>query len=128
MNKYVLDAGIPVLTEVIAAPQQAMPPRHAIEPSAATAPDTVVPAELEGWIEDEWNRMARQISGQILQQLMTRLDSAIEQQVRDSLADVLQTAVERMAAEIKHNLQHSLEQVIADAVSDEVSRIQSLEK
>ena len=128
MNRSTLDAGIPVLTEVIAPQLQPTLPRHAIAPSAATAPDTVLPAELDGWIEDEWNRMERRISGQILQQLMARLDSTIEQQVRDSLADVLQTAVEDLATEIKRNLQASLEQVIADAVADEVARIQSLEK
>jgi hypothetical protein len=132
MNHSALDAGIPVLTEVIAAPQLAAPPAHDIAPEETRAETEFetefMPAEAEGWIEDEWNRMERKISGQILEQLMTRLDTAIEEQVRNSLADVLQTTIDALATEIKRNLQHSLERVISDAVAEEVARIQSLEK
>jgi hypothetical protein len=127
-----LDAGIPVLTEVIAAPQQAAPPAHGIAPDETIAETEFetehMPAEAEDWIEDEWNRMERKISCQILEQLMTRLDTAIEEQVRNSLADVLQTTIDALATDIKRNLQQSLERVIADAVAQEVARIQFLEK
>lgn len=126
MNKTVLDAGIPVLTEVIAAPQETVPPHHDIAPPAAA--ETEPSPALDDWIEDEWNRMERKISDHILHQLMARLDKVIELQVRDSLADALQNAVEGLATEIKHNLQHSLEQVVSQAVSEEVARIQFLEK
>ena len=132
MNHSPLDAGIPVLTEVIATTRQVAPPARDIAPDerlAETEFETEhIPAEAEGWIEDEWNRMERKISGQILEQLMTRLDTAIEEQVRDSLADVLQTAIDALATDIKRNLQHSLERVISDAVAQEVARIQFLEK
>lgn len=122
------DAGIPVLTEVIAAPQETAHLHHDIAPPAAAATETQRLPAIDGWREDEWNRMERKISGHILHQVMARLDTAIEQQVRDSLADALQTAVEGLATEIKHNLQHSLEQVISQAVSEEVARMQSFEK
>lgn len=128
MNHSTLDAGIPVLTEVIAAPQHGAPPARDFAPEKTLAETEFMPAEAEGWIEDEWNRMERKISGQILEQLMTRLDTAIEEQVRNSLADVLQTAIDALATEIKRNLQHSLERVISDAVAEEVARIQFLEK
>lgn len=126
MSNPALDAGIPVLTEVITAPDETTLPRHDLAPPAATK--TEPSPALDDWVEDEWNRMERKISDHILHQLMARLDKVIEQQVRDSLADALQNAVESLATEIKHNLQHSLEQVVSQAVSEEVARIQFLEK
>ncbi len=129
MNPSTLDAGIPILTEVIAVPQHAAPQdRDLATPAAAITEPEPMPPEDQGWIEDEWNRMERKISGHILQQLMARLDSEIEGRVRDGLADVLQTAVEGLANEIKRNLQRNLEQVISEAVAEEVERIRSLKE
>ncbi len=129
MNNSTLDAGIPLLTEVIAAPQAGVsrdnaPPQHA---AASHALQDSHPAsatqQIDGWVDGEWSRLERQISERVLQQLMGRIDFILEQRVRDSLADVLQTAVESLAGEIRQGLRHTLEDVITRAVSQEISRL-----
>lgn len=135
MNKPALDAGIPVLTEII-------DPTHPnssalgggdepVSPNRLRQNERTAPPEarsINGWVDAEWSRLERQISERVLQQLMGRVDFVLEQRVRDSLADVLQTAVEGLAAELRQGLQQTLEEVIARAVSQEISRAQSNRK
>jgi hypothetical protein len=130
MSKSSLEASIPVLTEIIEMPHlqadeelaaAAMPEPRA---EAVAADKAVDVQDIDGWLNEEWNRLERRIGGRILHQVMERLESEIEQRVRDSLADVLQVAVEGLAADIKVNLQSSLHEAIFQAVKDEVSRMQ----
>ncbi len=126
MNKIVVDAGIPLLTEVIPAPQARSPLSVApvVNPPTPSAA-TPAPQGIEGWVDGEWSRLERQISERVLQQMLGNIDFVLEQHVRDSLADVLQTAVERLAGEIREGLQQSLEEVISRAVSQEIAKLQT---
>lgn len=135
MNKSNIDAGIPLLTEVIAAPEGNRAVDLAARPASPTAPPapkTEVPApaerKIDGWVDAEWTRLERQISERVLQQMMGRIDFVLEQRVRDSLADVLQVAVTGLASEIRVGLQQTLEDVITRAVSQEINRLQSNKK
>ncbi|HSY29933.1 MAG TPA: hypothetical protein VK832_20650 [Burkholderiaceae bacterium] len=129
MSKSALDAGIPVLTEVI---------KVAAEPAAKTTPvraaelrqqpEVVDVPTIDGWLNEEWNRLERKIGGRILHQVMERLEADIEDRVRDVLADVLQVAVETLANDIKQNLQGTLREVISQAVKAEISRMQTAKK
>jgi|GEM_PF-2065521 len=152
MSKSPLDAGIPVLTEVIddkvAAPQ---PTFHAAPKAVPKAPPTVAPTmttfkaatvrapelpisdvvdvpAIDGWLNDEWNRLERKIGGRILSQVMERLEANIENHVRDALADVLQMALATLTHDIKENLQTGLQKVITDAVREEISHMQNPKK
>ena len=139
MSKSPLDAGIPVLTEVIDATpervQQAAPKTTPVRiPEAPVVTEVVdmadvvdVPA-IDGWLNDEWNRLERKIGGRILSQVMERLEADIENRVRDALADVLQMALATMTHDIKENLQTSLHRVITDAVKEEISHMQNSKK
>ncbi len=130
MSKTNLDAGIPVLTEIIPGSSAVEVPARPMPASANPAP----PAEvvdvplIDGWLTEEWNRLERKIGGRILQQVMARIEADIETRVRDALADVLQISVESMANEVRQNLQHTLEQVIAKAVHQEISNMQIAKK
>ena len=135
MNRPVLDAGIPVLTEIIDAAHPASSDPGAA--AAPVAPNSLPPSERaapqdakrnNGWVDGEWSRLERQISERVLHQILGRVDFVLEQRVRDGLADVLQTAVEGLAAEIRQGLQQSLEEVIARAVSQEINRLQGNRK
>ncbi|HXA46786.1 MAG TPA: hypothetical protein VNW52_04085 [Burkholderiaceae bacterium] len=141
MSKSKLDAGIPVLTEVIdaslvstepvskpvrlhTAPVREVHEMHAVHELA----DVVDVPTIDGWLNEEWNRLERKIGGRILHQVMDRLESDIENRVRDALADVLQIAVEGLANDIKQNLQVALKDLIAKAVKEEISHMQISKK
>lgn len=134
MNRPILDAGIPVLTEIIDPAHAASPPASGVEPVAANRlrhDESAAPHEtrnINGWVDGEWSRLERQISERVLHQILGRIDFVLEQRVRDSLADVLQTAVEGLATDIRQGLQQTLEEVIARAVSQEISRLHTNRK
>jgi hypothetical protein len=152
MSKSPLDAGIPVLTEVIddklTAPQ---PTFHATPKPPPKAPPTVAPTmtafktttvrapelpvsdivdvpAIDGWLNDEWGRLERKIGGRILSQVMERLEADIENRVRDALADVLQMALATLTHDIRDNLQTSLQKVITEAVKEEIFHMQNPKK
>lgn len=126
------DAGIPLLTEVIAGPAPAET-KHAMVPQAAVdaVKDDIV--DLEGRAvamldEEEWDLLEREIRERVLVQIIERIDFVLEQRVRDSLADVLQTAVEGLAAEIKGGLHASMKDVVTRAVTHEITKLKSAKK
>jgi hypothetical protein len=129
MSNSALDAGIPVLTEIIDVPHAEAavePPLWLTEPTEAQPhKDTVDVSDVDGWLNAEWDRLERKIGGRILHEVMARLETDIEQRVRDALAEVLQVAVTDLAADIKHNLQATLQEAISQAVKQEVSRMQT---
>jgi hypothetical protein len=128
MNPTSRDAGIPILTEVIAPaaagsiPAMASPTSPPVPPAD---PDDLEAAAIAGWGSEEWNRLERHIRERILRQVLERIDGVLEQHVRDSLADVLQTAVEGLAADIQRGLHQNLEEVISRAVSQEIIQLQT---
>jgi hypothetical protein len=134
MNNPTLEAGIPVLTEVIPAPQPASLP----EPDETSAPVVAEPAVDHVAMQkahadseqdnEKWDRMEREIRERVLHQMLERVDFVLEQRVRDSLADVLQIAVEKLASEIKGGLHHSIKDLVTRAVSQEITRLQSTKK
>ena len=133
MNNSSLDAGIPLLTEIISPPQ----PANASEikstqpiPSPVIEEDMAVTdvQENPAWNDEKWERLEREIRERILRQVLERIDLVLEERVRDSLADVLQIAVEGLAAEIRGGLHHTVKDVITRAVSQEITRLQATEK
>lgn len=129
MNKSPLDAGIPLLTEII----EELPQAPAAAPEPAPAPE--VPPQpaaeqphIHNWIDEEWTRLEHRISERVLEQMLDRIDFVLEQRIRDSLADVLQVAVSGLATEIRSGLQQTLEEVIGRAVSQEITRLQNTKK
>jgi hypothetical protein len=133
MGTSKLDAGIPILTEVIeinasAAESLARPVPLRVAPVQDHHPEVVDVPTIDGWLNDEWNRLERKIGGRILGQVMDRLESDIENRVRDALADVLQLAVEGLANDIKQNLQTALRDIIAKAVKEEITHMQVTKK
>jgi hypothetical protein len=134
MSNSNLDAGIPVLTEVIPVPHEESEPQE--EPAPPAAPAAAVPphkptlleqAVLE-WDEVKWDLLEREIRERILYQVMERIDTVLEQRVRDSLADVLQIAVEGLASELKGGLQNTIKDVVTRAVAQEISNLQTSKK
>lgn len=130
MSKPGLDAGIPILTEVIEGSTDfvAPPKPLAVAAKPVPRPEVVDVPLIDGWLTEEWNRLERKIGGRILAQVMSRVEAEIEDRVRDALADVLQLSIETMANEVKQNLRVTLESVIAQAVHQEISRMQVSKK
>jgi hypothetical protein len=133
MSNNILDAGIPVLTEIIPAPATAAPEVTVAvdippELSVTEASITLEPRTERVWDEAEWERLEREVRERVLIQVLERVDFVLEQRVRDSLADVLQLAVERLASEIKDGLHHSIKEVVSRAVTQEITKLQSLKK
>ncbi|GAB3543242.1 hypothetical protein GCM10027343_16360 [Noviherbaspirillum agri] len=130
-----LEAGIPVLTEIIPSPPlQSMPETAPVVPRPAPEPESeedIVTLEQRATIifnEGQWERLEREVRERVLRQVLDRIDFVLEQRVRDSLADVLQTAVENLAAEIKGGLHHSIREVVTRAVSQELTKLQGTKK
>jgi hypothetical protein len=141
MSNPTMDAGIPVLTEIIPAtpPSASAPatpapmpmPTATPAPAAARLQDEAVSLQkraVDEWDEEKWNRLEREIRERILHQVLERIDFVLEERVRDSLADVLQTAVERLASEIKSGLHATMNEVVTRAVAHEISRLQATKK
>ena len=135
MNNNPLDAGIPLLTEIIETGED-----DAIEdtwftnvksdvqtsqPSAQDDqfihPATHVAITLT---ERDWETLKHELHEKILWQLQDKIDFVIEQRVRDSLAEVLQSAVQGLADKIKTGLHQTLNEVISSAVTLELVKLQ----
>jgi hypothetical protein len=150
MNEQI-DESIPVLTEVISAPNgspvssktkttEAHFPLSApatttanvatkpISAAIAAAKQVLAqPVLFETEIEEEKvtaiSAEEQTVRENVLRQVLSRVDFVLEHRVSDSLADVLQTAVDRLADEIRAGLRHSIEEVVTRAVTQELSKI-----
>lgn len=128
-----IEAGIPVLTEIIPAPAQQSAPA-APPPPPQPAPElqediaALERRALAVFNEGQWERLEREVRERVLRQVLDRIDFVLEQRVRDSLADVLQIAVENLAAEIKSGLHHSVKDVVTRAVAQELTKLQGTRK
>lgn len=127
-----MDAGIPVLTEVIPSPLEADLPEESAAPASAFVPQerAIVHDEPETAVrsDERWERLEREIRETVLLQVLERIDFVMEQRVRDSLADVLQTAVENLAADIRVGLHYAIRDVVTRAVTQEITKLQSGKK
>lgn len=145
MSNSNMDAGIPLLTEIIPAPTPAASTAEPAQPVVdATLQDTQVAdvALLEqeeelvtidappdiGLDDEQLLRLENEIRERVLHQVLERIDFVLEQRVRDSLADVLQTAVEGLANDIRDGLHQSMRDVITRAVTQEINKLQSAKK
>jgi D-Tyr-tRNAtyr deacylase len=117
MSNPPVDAGIPLLTEVI-------PASHAAE-RRESPPAPVAVQEVD---EEKWHRLERDIQERVLHQVLARIDVVLEQRVRDSLADVLQVAVAGLADDIREGLRHSMRDAVKRAVAQEIAELQATEK
>jgi hypothetical protein len=121
MSNLPSDAGIPVLTEVLADFVQPAPAAEAKAPSNA-APQSIQPAafDLERFAE-----MEDELTERVLRSVLARLDPMVEERVRNTLADVLQMAVDDLAAEIRQGLRNALQDVVVEAVTEETKRFRN---
>ena len=126
MNKPPIDAGIPMLTEIISPAAPAPQPLHA--PPAPAEPEPLGARAAREWDEESWNRLEQELRERILHQVLKRIDFVLEQRVRDSLADVLQLAVSGLAAEIREGLHATVKDVVIRAVAQEITKLQALKK
>jgi len=134
MNDFLRDANIPVLTEIIAAPEKESPYQTATATGGTrTEKQEVSPASRTEHVfsmppaGQDWDRLEHEIRERVLRQVMASIDTILETRIRDTLADVLQVAVGSLADEIRNGLQQNLGQEIARAVSDEIARAQKTE-
>ena len=137
MSMQPVEAGIPLLTEIILAPNSEVEPLELLEtlveppfqtmttasgtvhlPPAtpALAPATLIDAEA---IE----QLTQAMHATILQDLLGRVDQMLEERIRASLADVLQTAVDDLACQLRHGLKQVLEQVVTQAIEQEMAKL-----
>lgn len=148
MSNSNMDAGIPLLTEVIPTPSPAASIAEAAQPLidipppdthvVQGAPVAVIEQEEElitidappdiGLDDEQLLRLENEIRERVLHQVLERIDFVLEQRVRDSLADVLQTAVEGLANDIRDGLHQSMRDVITRAVTQEINKLQSAKK
>ena len=129
MNDPTLDAGIPVLTEIIEAPSAPDADVSAIplpQPKAEVQPAETAP--LPPYDEEKWAELERDIRERVLQQMLERIDFVLEQRVRDNLADVLQTAVEGLADQIRSGLHQTMKDVVTRAVTQELAKARTFKK
>lgn len=133
MSSHQSESGIPVLTEIIAAPvygvdlpERRIAPRAASEPATEPTRESTVGQLPDGLDDATLDRIEREVAARVLQQLMSRVDFVLEQRIRDSLVDILQTAVDGLACQLRFGLKETLEDVLARAVSQEIKKLQIL--
>jgi hypothetical protein len=128
MTTSLPDAGIPILTEIIAEPDEPaipvldspLPPRVELGQQDI---DVLDPEAISTWNEEELDRLEREITERVLSRILMNVDAVLEQRVRDNLADVLQTAVQVLAIEIRDGLRHSLKDMVTSAVAHEITQL-----
>lgn len=126
-----MDAGIPLLTEIIPNPAPLPAQVEAVLATAVQEKEDIVSLQrraVEEWDEESWDRLEREIRERMLYQVLERIDLVLEQRVRDGLADVLQMSIEKLASEIKNGLHHTMNEVITRAVAQEISKLQATKK
>jgi len=131
MSNTTMDAGIPLLTEIIPGPSSLPDSVEAAPVVSVQKKEDIVSLQrraVEEWDEESWDRLEQEIRERVLYQVLERIDFVLEQRVRDGLADVLQMAVERLASDIKSGLHHTMNEVITRAVAQEISKLQATRK
>lgn len=126
-----MDAGIPLLTEIIPSPSPLPAQVEVVLVTATQEKEDIVSLQrraVEEWDEESWDRLEREIRERVLYQVLERIDFVLEQRVRDGLADVLQIAIERLASEIKSGLHHTMNEIVTRAVAQEISKLQATKK
>lgn len=136
-----IDESIPVLTEIISAPDKAsvvvktQAESHspliaktnlfdaALTPSDFMESATEANEKSKAISAEEWAQLEQTVRENVLRQVLSRVDFVLEHRVSDSLADVLQTAVDRLADEIRAGLRQSIEEVVTRALTQEISKI-----
>lgn len=134
------DAGIPMLTEIIPAPEAEVredmaaaedipelplssvlpspsPPLPAVTPPPAAPPVRATP--IDDWMDGEWTHLEQRISERTLNTLLDRLDPLLEQQIRESISASLDEAMDT----IRTNLQLSIEQLVRESVAQEIRHL-----
>jgi hypothetical protein len=124
------DASIPVLTEIMredapvpAAEPEAISAPRTVEPHAAPANDSALPAPDDA---DAWQALERRLSEQVLHQLNNRVDFVLEQRIKDSIADVLDHALHALTLEIRDGLHDTIGKIVARAVQQEITHLQAI--
>jgi hypothetical protein len=107
-----MDAGIPLLTEVLDA-----------EPAdtAAAAPPVAGPTVAE----PDWEALERKLTENVLHALSERIDFVLEQRLRDGLAEALDGALRGLTGELRKGLHRTLDEVVARAVAQEVAKLKA---
>lgn len=142
-----LDAGIPLLTEVIATSEiPTVDEVWEVTDVADTDTDDDNYAQSLAAIDNnakmmspasasastlspqDWEKLQSEIHRKVLEQLHERINLIIEQRMRESIAAILQSVVAEMAQQIKITLQHNLNDVVFEAISLELSKFQNTTK
>lgn len=134
MSNFHNDAGIPLLTEVIAPstygvdlPERRATPRPPMF-TAVTQQPVAAPAKQSterSWNDDDWRNAEEALSEKLLLQLMGRIDFVLEQRVRDSLNDVVHSAVETMSSQLRSGLNEMLEDALSRALTQELAKLKN---
>jgi hypothetical protein len=134
MSTDSLDAGIPVLTEIIPASAPLLPPAPVTVqlPGASAAPALpALPADPEvpfvptvpALAPADIEQIGLDVQQRVMTQMMMRVDETLELRVRDCLADVLQASVDRLARELREGLQQSIREAVSQAVAQEIAEL-----
>jgi catalase len=122
-----IDANIPVLTEVILPDAEASAAQAVADSQQPATQDMNAAMEQHSHSEpqQDWQELEQNVKEAVLKQVLTRVDFVLEHRVRDGLADVLQTAVDKLADDIRAGLSKSLEELITRSVNQEISKLRS---
>ena len=122
-----IDANIPVLTEVILPDAEASTAQAVADSQQPATQDMNAAMEQHSHSEpqQDWQELEQNVKEAVLKQVLTRVDFVLEHRVRDGLADVLQTAVDKLADDIRAGLSKSLEELITRSVNQEISKLRS---
>lgn len=127
MSTDSLDAGIPVLTEIIplGAPAPAIDAMPALPAAAASAvlPEASAPPAPPALSAADLEQIGIDVQQRVVGQMMTRVDQMLELRVRDCLADVMQASVDRLARELRDGLQQSIREAVSRALAQELAEL-----
>lgn len=109
MMQHDLDAGIPVLTEIVA-PGNVFQAAPAILEAPAGQLDTQITLNAEGITQD------------VLQQLQGTLQTLLETQLRHCIGEALLAVSSNLAANISGSVQQAVTQLVRETVAQELEK------
>lgn len=134
MNRPPSDAGIPVLTEVLAELPATLPAaapefeRNAADSQRQIpgAPwpraSAVLPIAPTPETPGQWHQHAQDIEEHVMQQLLGQVNSLLRQQIAEQMATAFEQITGQLTARIQQNLELALRQSVQLAVAQEIEK------
>lgn len=114
------DANIPVLTDIIRAPDDDL---ELILP--ATSPAPVPQPQAQAPSQPQWQHWQHEIHENVLQNLLGNINPGLAQQVEEHLSVAVMQLSDQITLQVRLSLEEALRETVARAVAEEMEKFKA---